>query len=139
MLPFHNGERDLQLLHFAQSARVGSQLARVHLLAKMIYALLLETVAVERLGNHWTQMTTGRRGTWFRVWKLLNDELTETIIGTAHWREWEWRLMRTVIAERRRKRKLQRLSRLVIRGLSENSPAQLAKSSNQMSISHLAA
>ncbi len=44
----------------------GSKLARVHLLAKMIYALLLETIAVERLGSHWTQMTTARRGTWLR-------------------------------------------------------------------------
>jgi len=105
----------------------------------MLYALLIETVAVERLGRDWTRMSGERRATWFRVWKMLNEELTETIIGTAHWREWEWRLMLTVIAERRRKRKLQRLSRLVIRGLSENSPAQVAKSSNQMSISLLAA
>ena len=94
-------------------ARRGSQLARVHLLAKMISALLVERVGVEWLGNHWTQMTMARRGTWFRVWKMIRDELTESIIGTAHWRELEWRLMLKVIWERRRKRKLQRLSQSV--------------------------
>ena len=77
----------------------GSQLARVHLLAKMIYALLVETISVERLGNHWTQMTTARRGTWFRVWRMLHRELTETIIGTTQWRELDWRLMLTVVWE----------------------------------------
>jgi hypothetical protein len=50
----------------------GSELARVHLLAKMIYALLVETISVERFGNHWTQMTRKRRGTWFRVWRMID-------------------------------------------------------------------
>ncbi|MDQ3753202.1 MAG: transposase [Acidobacteriota bacterium] len=117
----------------------GSQLARVHLLAKMIYALLIETVAVERLGSHWTQMTTARRGTWFRVWKMLRDEFTESIIGTVEWRDGEWRLMLKVIWERRRKRKLQRLSKPLLRWLQDSAASELMKNANQPSVTHLAA
>ncbi len=117
----------------------GSQLARVHLLAKMIYALVVETIAIERLGSHWTQMTMARRGTWFRVWKMIRDELTETIIGTAHWRELEWRLILKVVWERRRKRKLQRLSQPLLRWLKGSSGSWLVKNANQPSITHLAA
>jgi hypothetical protein len=117
----------------------GSSLARVHLLAKMISALLVETVAVERLGNRWTQMTQARRGTWFRVWKLLRDELTEAIIGTAQWRDEQWRLMLTVLWERRRRRKLQRLSQPLLRWLKKNSSAELMMNANQPALTHLAA
>lgn len=117
----------------------GSQLAQVHLLAKMLYALLLETVAADRLGRAWTQMTGGRRGTWFRVWKMIHDELLETIISTAEWQEWEWRLMLKVMSERRRQRRLQRLSKPVIRWLQESSSAKLTKNVNQPSVLHLAA
>ncbi len=116
----------------------GSKLAQVHLLAKMLYALLIETVAAERLGKQWTQMTGERRATWFRVWKMMRDELMEIIIGTSAWQAWEWRLMLKVISERRRKRKLQRLSKQVIRWLKENSPSKVGKSSNQPSFTHLA-
>ncbi len=115
----------------------GSKLARVHLLAKMIYALLVETISVERLGNHWTQMTTTRRGTWFRVWKMIKDELMEIIIGTAQWRELEWRLMLKVVWERRRKRKLQRLSRPLLRWLKGSSGSWSVKNANQPSVTHL--
>jgi len=117
----------------------GSQLARVHLLAKMIYALVVETIAIERLGSHWTQMTTARRGTWFRVWKMIRDELTEIIIGAAQWRELEWRLILKVVWERRRKRKLQRLSKPLLRWLKGSSGSWLVKNANQPSVTHLAA
>lgn len=117
----------------------GSELARVHLLAKMIYALIVETVSVERFGSQWTQMTQKRRGTWFRVWKMIGDELTETILGTVQWREMEWRLMQKVVLERRRKRKLQRLSRPLLRWLKGSTSSKLVKNANQPSVTHLAA
>lgn len=120
-------------------ARRGSQLARVHLLAKMIYALLVETIAIERLGSQWTQMTTVRRGTWFRVWKMICDELTEIIIGAAQWRELEWRLILKVVWERRRQRKLQRLSQPLLRWLKGSTSSKLVKNANQPSVTHLAA
>ncbi len=120
-------------------AERGSRLARVHLLAKMIYALLLETIAAKRLGRHWTQMTGDRRGTWFRVWRMMHNEFRETIIGTAAGHVWEWRVTRKVLLERRRKRKLQRLSKPLIRWLQKTSPATAAKNANQPSLIHLAA
>jgi len=117
----------------------GSQLARVHLLAKMIYALLVETISVERFGDRWIRMTQERRATWFRIWKMLRDELLETIIGTVRWSEWEWRLTLKVIAERRRQRKLQRLSKTLLRWLKESAPSELMKNANQPALRHLAA
>ena len=117
----------------------GSELARVHLLAKMISALLVETISVERLGNDWTQMTKVRRGTWFRVWKMMRDELTESILGTAQWRELEWRMMQKAMWERRRRRKLQRLSAPLLRWLKGSSGSGLVKNANQASVTHLAA
>ncbi len=117
----------------------GSQLSRVHLLARMIYALLVETISVERLGSHWTEMRQKRDGTWFRVWKMIRDELTEAIIGTADWQDWQWRLMLKVIWERRRKRRLQRLSQPLLRWLQGGSASRLGKNANHPSLTHLAA
>jgi len=57
----------------------GSMLAKVHILAKMLYTLLLETVAANRLGRNWTQMIRERDGTWFRIWKMMRDEFIETM------------------------------------------------------------
>jgi len=128
------------ILHLGQiRASRGSRLAKVHLLAKMIYALLIETMAVERLGRQWAQMTGDRRGTWFRVWKMIREEFTETIIGTVDWRDWQWRLTLKVIWERRRRRKLQRLSRPLIRWLKGNSASELMQNANQPSFRRLAA
>jgi hypothetical protein len=117
----------------------GSRLAQVYLLAKMIYALLLETVVAERFGRQWTQMTGERGGTWFRVWRMMHNEFRETIIGTAACQAWEWRVTRKVLLERRRKRKLQRLSQPLLRWVKETSPAQVAKSSKRPALMHLAA
>lgn len=117
----------------------GSKLAKVHLLAKMISALLIETRAVERLGSHWTDLTRERRGTWFRVWKMMRDELTEAIIGTAHWQDGQWRLTLKVVWERRRKRKLQQLSKPLLRWLKDSSAFRLGQTANEPSLIHLAA
>lgn len=117
----------------------GSRLARVHLLAKMLFALLIETIAVERMGKRWTEMTQARRGTWHRVWKMLRDELTEAVIGAAHWQDWQWRLMLKVIWERRRRRRLQRLSQPLLRWLQGSPALGLVKNANLPSVTQLAA
>ena len=117
----------------------GSRLAHVHLLAKLLYALLLEAVAADRLDREWTQMSGVRRGTWFRVWKMMHDEFMETIIGTAAWQGWEWRVTLKLLLERSRKRKLQRLSQPLIRWMNETALSKLTKACNQPSILHLAA
>lgn len=120
-------------------AKRGSPLAQVQLLAKMIYALLVETISVERCGSHWTQMTRKSGGTWFRVWRLIGDELSESILGTTQWRELEWRLMLKVIWERRRKRRLQRLAQPLRRWLQRSPVVELAKNAKQPAVTHLAA
>jgi hypothetical protein len=120
-------------------AKRGSELARVHLLAKMIYALVVERIAVERFGDRWTQMTQKRRGTWFRVWKMISEELTEIIIGTSDWRELEWRLILKVVWERKRKRKLQQLSQPLLRWLKSSPALKSVSDTNQPFVKHLAA
>lgn len=120
-------------------AKEGSALAKVHILAKMLYAVLLEKIAEKRLGVGWTVMTRERRGTWFRVWKLIKDEFIEAIIGTIHWQAWEWRLRLKVLSERKRKRKLQQLPKKVIRWLQETAQAKPIITANQPSVLRLAA
>ncbi len=116
-----------------------SPLAKVHILAKMLYAVLLEKIAAQRLGVGWTMMTSARRGTWFRVWQMMKDEFIAAIIGSLHWQAWEWRLMLKVLVERKRKRKLQQLPKAVIRWLQENAQATPIITANQPSILPLAA
>lgn len=116
----------------------GSQLAQVHLLAKMIYALMVQTISVARLGREWSAMTTGRRGTWFRVWKMIHDELREIITGASDQHGLEWRLMLKALWERRRRRKLQRVSGPLLRWLRSN-PALSVCDLNQPPVKQLAA
>ncbi len=120
-------------------AKRGSLLARVHVLAKMLYALLIERIAEKRLGVEWTQMTRQRRGTWFRLWRMMRDEFIEAVICTVRWKDEDWRLRLRVVSERRRQRKLQRLPQEVIRWLKEGASQEPAKSSNRPSVLHLAA
>ena len=120
-------------------AKRGSLLARVHVLAKMLYALLIERIAEKRLGVEWTQMTRQRRGTWFRLWRMMRDEFIEAVICTVRWKDEDWRLRLRVVSERRRQRKLQRLPQEVIRWLKEGASREPAKSSNRPSVLHLAA
>lgn len=117
----------------------GSQLAQVHQLAKMIYALIVEKISVERLGREWSAMTTSRRGTWYRVWKMIHDELKEIIIGKSAGQELEWRLMLKVMLERRRRRKLQKVSGSLLKWLQGNPRVKLASNLNQPLVTHLAA
>lgn len=116
-----------------------SSLAKVHILAKMLFAILLEKIAEKRLGIGWTVMSGERRTTWFRIWKMLKDEFIEAIIRTTQWQDWDWRLMLKVLSERKRKRKLQQLPKEVIRWLKDNSESKSITTSKQLSQLHLAA
>ena len=116
-----------------------SALAKVHILAKMLYAVLLEKLAEQRVGVGWTVMTRERRGTWFRIWKLMKDEFIEAIIGTAHWKDWDWRVMLKALSERKRKRKLQQLPKEVIRWLRQHAKSKGFVTSKQPSELQLAA
>jgi len=88
-------------------AKKDSPLAKVYLLGKLIFAVLVERRAIQRLGNEWTQMISSRKATWWRVWKLLAVEMKEAVLNTAAWSAWDWKAILRALSERTRKRKLQ--------------------------------
>lgn len=106
----------------ALRAASGGAVAQVWLLGKLLYALLVEHRALRQVGHGWTQLTTTRRGTWWRIWKLLAEEIKMIIVGTTSWDEEGWRLALAVLGERRRRRKLQRLPRNITRRLCTAPP-----------------
>jgi hypothetical protein len=95
-------------------AKEGSPLAEVWLLGKLLYALVVERRARRRLGADWSRLDGVRRGTFWRVWTLIQDEVSVHILGVDAWREEGWEACMKVIMERPRRRKLQRLPDAVI-------------------------
>lgn len=98
-------------------AKKGSPLAQVYLLGKLIFAVLVERRAIQRLGNEWTQMSDSRKATWWRVWKLIAVEMKEAVLNTAAWSAWDWKAILRALSERTRKRKLQVIPAEVARWL----------------------
>ena len=90
-------------------AKAGSPLAVVYLLGKLLMAVLIERRALSRLGNAWTQMRAARRGTWWRVWKLVTHEFLAALWDSLAWWTWDWEAVLGALTERPRKRQLQRL------------------------------
>jgi hypothetical protein len=84
------------------------------LLGKLLYALFVERRARRRLGADWSCLDRERRGTFWRVWKLSQDEVSVHILGVAAWREEGWEPCMKVLMERPRRRTLQRLPDEVI-------------------------
>jgi hypothetical protein len=95
-------------------AKEGSPLAEVWLLGKLLYAVVVERRARRRLGADWSRLDGERRGTFWRVWKLIQDEVSVHILGVDAWREEGWDACMKVIMERPRRRKLQCLPADVI-------------------------
>ena len=101
-------------------ARAGSVLGNVWLQGKLLYACLIERRALRRCGPDWTSRLDGeRRGTWWRVWKLLRQELTPLITLAQCWDLRAWPAALTAMAERKRKRKLQTLPLEVVVWLNQ--------------------
>ena len=98
-------------------AKRGSPLAEVYLLGKLVFALLVERRALARLGTEWAQMLHARPATWWRVWQLLAQEWIATLLNPLTWSEWEWPTVLRTLAERKRKRKLQRVPAAVVQWL----------------------
>ncbi len=88
-------------------AKQGSSLATVYLGGKLLFALLVERRAVARLGTEWTQMLTVRQATWWRVWKLVAQEVSAAVLNPVAWSAWDWHAVLRALAERKRKRQLQ--------------------------------
>jgi Transposase DDE domain len=104
-------------------ARYGSPLADVWLHGKLLYALLLDRRLRRTLGAGWSRLDGERLATWWRPWKLLQDELTPRITGVQSWQPWLWPACLQVLVERPRRRKLQRLPLEVTLGLhGSNTP-----------------
>jgi len=94
-------------------ARAKSPLGHVWLYGKLIYVCLIERRAINRCGPDWTGLDTERRGTWWRIWKMIKQEITPLITLSQCWDLSAWPAALTAMAERKRKRKLQSLPRAV--------------------------
>lgn len=103
-------------------ARAKSPLGKVWLHGKLIYACLIERRAINRCGPDWTSLDTERRGTWWRVWKMIEQEFTPLITLSQYWDLSAWPAALTALAERKRKRKLQSLPKEVVIWLRQLAP-----------------
>jgi hypothetical protein len=101
-------------------AHAGSPLSEVYLLGKFLFALLVESRTLKRVGNDWTRMTGSRRATCWRLWKLIAAEIKEAVLRTVAWGSLDWREMLNVLGERKRKRKLQLIPDAVAQWLRGN-------------------
>lgn len=90
-------------------ARAGSALGPVWLQGKLVYACLPARRAGRRCGADWSNLDGERRGTWWRVWKLVQEELRPLITLVQCWKSEAWPAALQALAERPRKRKLQNL------------------------------
>ena len=104
-------------------ARGGSVLGQVWLHGKLLYACLIERRAGRRCGSAWTRLDGERAGSWWRVWRLIRDELTPLITLSQCWDVEAWPAALTALAERPRKRRLQRLPAAVVLWLQKPSLA----------------
>ena len=98
----------------ALRARAGSALAEVWLYGKLLYAVMIERRARRKLGDVWTRLDGERRATFWRAWELIKDEVSVCILGVQSWPGATWVACVDVLAERPRRRKLQRLPEEVV-------------------------
>ena len=89
----------------------------LYLHGKLLYAWVLEKRARQRSGENWNRLDQPRRATPWRVWHLLNRELTVVISGVCQWNLGRWAASLEVMQERPRHRQLQtspdRVNRLI--------------------------
>lgn len=90
-------------------AREDSLLAELYLHGKLLYAWVVEQRARRRCGVDWMRTDCPRQATWWRVWKVIHQELGMLIRDVAHWRFERWAQCLAVMQERPRKRQLQTL------------------------------
>lgn len=95
-------------------ARAGSVLGKIWLHGKLLYACLIERRAHRRCGAEWTRLDGERRGSWWRVWRLIRDELTPLITLSQCLDVTFWPAALSALAERPRQRRLQRLPPSVV-------------------------
>jgi hypothetical protein len=108
----------------ALRAKAHSPLAEVWLQGKLVYALMVERRMRRTLGDHWGRLDHERMGTWWRVWGMLKDAIAPLITGALFWPEEAWEACLAVLAERPRRRKLQKLPPAAIALLYRHDAAQ---------------
>jgi hypothetical protein len=101
-------------------AHAGSPLSEIYLLGKFLFALLIESRTLKRVGNDWMRMVGVRKATCWRPWKLVAAEIKEIALNTIAWDSLDWREMLKVIGERKRKRMLQLIPDAVAQWLHGN-------------------
>jgi hypothetical protein len=95
-------------------ARYESPLADVWLHGKLLYVLLLDRRLRRTMGEQWSWLDRVRTATWWRPWQLLRDEVAPRITSLLSCAHPQWGLCLQVLAERPRRRQLQRLPQEVI-------------------------
>ena len=92
-------------------AKEGSPLAEVWLHGKMLYALLVESLMRRQMGDSFSRLDWERTATWWRPYKMVQDEIAPIITGVMLWHcdAEAWDICLSVLSERPRNRKLQRL------------------------------
>jgi hypothetical protein len=103
-------------------ARYESPLADVWLHGKLLYVLLLDRRLRRTLGEQWSWLDRVRTATWWRPWQLLRDEVDPRITGLLSCAHLQWGLCLQVLAERPRRRQLQRLPQEVIMVFALSAP-----------------
>jgi hypothetical protein len=61
------------------------------------------------MGDAWSRLDGERTATWWRPWKLLQDEVRPRLTGANCWPPRPWTICLQVLVERPRRRTLQRL------------------------------
>jgi hypothetical protein len=110
-------------------ARAGNPLAAVWLYGKLLYAVVLDRRLRRRCGPLWTRLDQPRSGTWWRLWKLMQQELEPLITAVACWDKAKWSAALMALMERPRRRRLQTLPPEVILWLHTPAPASITNSS----------
>ncbi|HSE97822.1 MAG TPA: transposase, partial [Blastocatellia bacterium] len=94
--------------------RKNKELAHVWLLGKLLYVMIIDRRARRRCGYELQRLDKERRQTCWRIWKMLKLEVATIIAGSAFWQERDWKQCIKAMCERRRKPRLQQVSKAVI-------------------------
>ena len=105
----------------ALRAREGSPLAEVWLHGKLLYALMLEKRMRRTMGDAWSRLDQERAATWWRPWKMMQDEIAPLITAAMFRQPQAWEACLEVLMERPRRRKLQRLPQEAVEMASSSS------------------
>ena len=100
-------------------ARKDSTLAEVYLHGKLLYAWMVEKRLRRRSGRDGNRLDQPRHATPWRIWTLLQRELTTAIHGARHWNWKRWPEALVVLQERRRRRTLQTVPERITQLIAE--------------------